>query len=181
MPYQDFRQFLDVLRQQGELIDVDRPIALTDVGKALKQAYQKGRPALSFTDNGSNGNLESMKCVNLVSKAAGTVKNVSASVAMTHSYVGDLVFKLKSPSGTVVTLMSRPGAAETLDNGADSPSGDDSNLKPRSPVTFEQGAATSAESLGANAGYLTVGTSSIACGDTFMCTYAPARGAAAAL
>jgi hypothetical protein len=44
MPYQDFRQFLDVLRQQGELIDVDRPIALTDVGKALKQAYQKGRP-----------------------------------------------------------------------------------------------------------------------------------------
>src|SRR4030095_9153752 len=41
MPYQEFRQFLDVLRQQGELIDVDRPIALTDVGKALKQAYQK--------------------------------------------------------------------------------------------------------------------------------------------
>ena len=53
MPYQDFRQFLDVLRQQGELIDVDRPIALTDVGKALKQAYQKGRPAVSFNDNGT--------------------------------------------------------------------------------------------------------------------------------
>ena len=51
MPYQDFRQFLDVLRQQGELIDVDRPIALTDVGKALKQAYQKGRPAVCFNDN----------------------------------------------------------------------------------------------------------------------------------
>jgi 2,5-furandicarboxylate decarboxylase 1 len=53
MPYQDFRQFLDVLRQQGELIDIDRPIALTDVGKALKQAYQKGRPAVSFNDNGT--------------------------------------------------------------------------------------------------------------------------------
>ena len=51
MPYHDFRQFLDVLRQQGELIDVDRPIALTDVGKALKQAYQKGRPAVCFNDN----------------------------------------------------------------------------------------------------------------------------------
>ena len=37
MPYQDFRQFLDVLRQQGELIDVDRHVALTDTGKALKQ------------------------------------------------------------------------------------------------------------------------------------------------
>jgi 2,5-furandicarboxylate decarboxylase 1 len=54
MPYQDFRQFLDVLRQQGELIDVDRPIALTDVGKALKQAYQKGRPAVCFNDNGTD-------------------------------------------------------------------------------------------------------------------------------
>ena len=53
MPYQDFRQFVDVLRQQGELVDVDRPIALTDVGKALKQAYQKGRPAVSFNDNGT--------------------------------------------------------------------------------------------------------------------------------
>ena len=53
MPYQDFRQFLDVLRQQGELIDIDRPIALTDVGKALKQAYQKGRPAVCFNDNGT--------------------------------------------------------------------------------------------------------------------------------
>src|ERR1041384_315531 len=53
MPYRDFRQFLDMLRQQGELIDVDRPIALADVGKALKQAYQKRRPAVSFNDNGT--------------------------------------------------------------------------------------------------------------------------------
>src|SRR5215210_6626638 len=53
MPYQDFRQFLDVLRQQGEMVDIDRPIALTDVGKALKQAYQNGRPAVSFNDNGT--------------------------------------------------------------------------------------------------------------------------------
>src|SRR4249919_411294 len=50
MPYQDFRQFLDVLRQQGELIDVDRPIALPDVGKALKQALRRaGRRSRSTT------------------------------------------------------------------------------------------------------------------------------------
>src|SRR4249919_672099 len=54
MPYQDFRQFLDVLRQQGELIDINRPIALDEVGKALKQAYQQGRPAISFNDNGTD-------------------------------------------------------------------------------------------------------------------------------
>ena len=39
MPYQDFRQFLDVLRQHGELIDVNRPVALNDVGKAMKQSW----------------------------------------------------------------------------------------------------------------------------------------------
>src|SRR3990172_11149484 len=28
MPYQDFRQFLDVLREHGELVDFDRPVDL---------------------------------------------------------------------------------------------------------------------------------------------------------
>src|SRR5215218_3799575 len=54
MPYQDFRQFLDVLRQHGELIDINRPIALDEVGKALKQAYARGRPAVSFNNNGTD-------------------------------------------------------------------------------------------------------------------------------
>ena len=45
MPYQDFRQFLDALRREGELIDIDRPIALNDVGKALKQSYVRQGPA----------------------------------------------------------------------------------------------------------------------------------------
>jgi 2,5-furandicarboxylate decarboxylase 1 len=53
MPYRDFRQFLDALRQHGELVDVNRSIALSDVGKALKQAYQKGRPAVCFQNNGT--------------------------------------------------------------------------------------------------------------------------------
>ena len=53
MPYQDFRQFLDVLRQQGELIDVDRPIALTDIGKAMKHSYRRQGPAINFTKNGT--------------------------------------------------------------------------------------------------------------------------------
>jgi 2,5-furandicarboxylate decarboxylase 1 len=54
MPYQDFRQFLDVLRQQGELVDVDRAIALNDVGKAMKQSYARQGPALMFNDNGTD-------------------------------------------------------------------------------------------------------------------------------
>jgi 2,5-furandicarboxylate decarboxylase 1 len=54
MPYQDFRQFLDVLRQHGELIDINRPVAINDVGKAMKHAYARGGPALMFNQNGTD-------------------------------------------------------------------------------------------------------------------------------
>ena len=54
MPYHDFRQFLDVLRQHGELIDVNRPIALNDVGKAMKQSYVRQGPAIMFNKNGTD-------------------------------------------------------------------------------------------------------------------------------
>jgi 2,5-furandicarboxylate decarboxylase 1 len=53
MPFHDFRQFLDALRQHGELIDVNRPIALSDVGKAMKQSYRRQGPAIMFTQNGT--------------------------------------------------------------------------------------------------------------------------------
>jgi 2,5-furandicarboxylate decarboxylase 1 len=54
MPYQDFRQFLDVLRQHGELIDVNRPVELSDVGKAMKQSYVRQGPAIMFNQNGTD-------------------------------------------------------------------------------------------------------------------------------
>src|ERR1700686_1611916 len=52
MPYQDFRQFLDVLRQHGELIDVHRPIELNDVAKARNKSTVRQGPAIMFTRNG---------------------------------------------------------------------------------------------------------------------------------
>jgi 2,5-furandicarboxylate decarboxylase 1 len=57
MPYRDFRQFLDVLRRNGELIDIERPIALNDVGKALKQSYVQQGPAMMFNQNGTDFRL----------------------------------------------------------------------------------------------------------------------------
>jgi len=54
MPYQDFRQFLDVLRKEGELIQIDRAMHLdSDVPKALKQTYSRQGPAFLFTNNGT--------------------------------------------------------------------------------------------------------------------------------
>jgi 2,5-furandicarboxylate decarboxylase 1 len=53
MPYRDFRRFLEVLRQHGELVDIDRPVALSDIGKAMKQSYRRQGPGLMFNNNGS--------------------------------------------------------------------------------------------------------------------------------
>ena len=47
MPYADFRAFLDALRANGELIDIDRKVDLhLEVGKALRQTSAVGGPAL---------------------------------------------------------------------------------------------------------------------------------------
>ena len=42
-----------VLRQHGELIDIERPVALSDIGKAMKQSYRRQGPGLVFNNNGT--------------------------------------------------------------------------------------------------------------------------------
>jgi 4-hydroxy-3-polyprenylbenzoate decarboxylase/2,5-furandicarboxylate decarboxylase 1 len=55
MPFADFREFLDALRREGELIDVDRPVALElDVAKALRKSASVAGPAVVFTQNGTD-------------------------------------------------------------------------------------------------------------------------------
>jgi 2,5-furandicarboxylate decarboxylase 1 len=54
MPFQDFRDFLDALRKQGELIDIDRPVAPhLEVAKALRKSAAVGGPACLFRNNGT--------------------------------------------------------------------------------------------------------------------------------
>jgi 2,5-furandicarboxylate decarboxylase 1 len=51
----DFREFLDALRQRGELIDVDRPAALElEVPKAMRKSASISGPALAFKNNGTH-------------------------------------------------------------------------------------------------------------------------------
>lgn len=55
MPYQDLRAFLTALRNAGELVDIARPIALKyDIAKALAKASSAQRPALMFTETGTD-------------------------------------------------------------------------------------------------------------------------------
>ncbi len=52
MAYRDFREFLEALRKNGELLEVTRPFDLADVPKALKQTCAKSGPTLVFHDTG---------------------------------------------------------------------------------------------------------------------------------
>jgi 2,5-furandicarboxylate decarboxylase 1 len=52
--FQDFRDFLDALRAQGELIDVDRPVALElEIAKAMRKSASVAGPAVVFRNNGT--------------------------------------------------------------------------------------------------------------------------------
>jgi len=53
MPFQDLRQFLGVLRRHGELVDINRPVALSDVGRVLRRANVRRGPAIMFNRNGT--------------------------------------------------------------------------------------------------------------------------------
>jgi 2,5-furandicarboxylate decarboxylase 1 len=54
MPFQDFREYLDALRKQGELFDVDRPVALNlEVAKAMCKSAAIAGPAFVFKKNGT--------------------------------------------------------------------------------------------------------------------------------
>lgn len=54
MAFADFREFLKALTDKGELIEVDRDVALNlEVGKALKKSAAISGPAIVFNKNGT--------------------------------------------------------------------------------------------------------------------------------
>jgi 2,5-furandicarboxylate decarboxylase 1 len=54
MAYKDFREFLDALRKQNDLLEVDRLVALQlEVGKALAKSAAINGPAIQFNNNGT--------------------------------------------------------------------------------------------------------------------------------
>ena len=58
MPFQDLREFLDVLRQHGELIEINRPVNVVyDVAKALRKSNSRKGPALIFNQTGTDYRL----------------------------------------------------------------------------------------------------------------------------
>lgn len=138
---------------QGE----DTEVVLEDLG-------------LLIPNDDYDGNQESMVCVDLAIAKVGVVHDVRVKVGAEHPFIGDLVFKLWSPKGTVLTLMSLPGGAEEADDGM-SDSTEGSDLSATWPVTFRSD-GTDAELMGH-----TIEQDQAVCRDDGVCDYAPSPGA----
>ncbi len=76
-------------------------------------------PALTITDDAYNGTLGSMvsSAIPVSGVTGASVINIEVDVNINHTWPGDLTLKLVSPDGDILMLLSRPGLAETVDDG----------------------------------------------------------------
>ena len=126
------------------LLSVSLVLVLPAAGWA--QDYVSG-PGLGIPipNDGYDGTLGSMasNTIGVTSDGTDWVVGVTVEVAVNHDWVGDLVFKLESPAGTVVTLAHRPGLDGVLDDGGGC-CGDSSSLGDVFPILFSDTASSGA-------------------------------------
>ncbi len=104
-------------------------------------------------DDAYNGTLGSMTCMT-VAGPNQVISDLNVQVTMNHTWVGDITLKLVSPSSQVLTMMSRPGLAEPADDG-NGCCGSGADVTSASTITYDDEAATSAESfVGAAGSYI---------------------------
>jgi uncharacterized repeat protein (TIGR01451 family) len=108
--------------------------------------------------------------------AGRTVKDVTVELAASHTWVGDLTFKLRSPDGSILGLMSRPGHNEPTDDGTASVY-ESSDLLTTHPIRFTDAETVNdAENMGG-----TIGAAGVICRDDGQCQFFPNPGSVAGL
>lgn len=129
---------------------------------------------LAIPDGTYDGRLSSMVCIELTAKANGfdSIEAVELQLGTDHLRLGDLVVKIQSPRGQVLTVMNRPGVEEYVDDGSGTPQGGTHvRLAAAFPVIFRDGSSHEAEGMGFGLmPYETV------CRDDGLCAFAPSPG-----
>ena len=90
--------------------------------------------------------------------AGATISDISTSMKINHTWVGDLVIIVETPNGDLLPMMYKPGT----DTGA----GYSDDLVETSPISFADGAAVDAEDMGLSA-------SGTVCEDDGVCDFFP--------
>jgi subtilisin-like proprotein convertase family protein len=131
----------------GPCAPVDITSASNTIG-ANPRTYQVSGVCINLEDDGYDGTLESMLCIDVpVTEAISVVSNLEVTLGLDHERVGDLVVKLVAPDGDVYPLLSRPGLNEGTDDGSGC-CGNTGTLSSSYPVILRASASTSAEDMG---------------------------------
>jgi subtilisin-like proprotein convertase family protein len=120
--------------------------------------------------NNGTGTDAGMSCTVLDFSASEivTISEVTMNLAVTHSWIGDLVVKVVSPNGTILAPLNRPGYVGP-DDGTGGV-GDSADLSSGAPITFDDDAPKGAESMGdesTNSAY------TVCANAPFNCDYSP--------
>ncbi len=170
----DQQTILSVLGPMCELIVGDSPNDCPGNNESI--IYDASGVNLLIVDDNYNGTKGSMACAsfNVVGNGIDVVDGVEVKVGIDHAWVGDLVIKVFSPEGSVVTVLSRPGLVEAADDGKGfSPEGSD--LSAAAPISFLMGAENDAEEMGS-----TIISDEVICQTDGFCDYFPNAGKALA-
>ncbi|HRQ66686.1 MAG TPA: S8 family serine peptidase, partial [Xanthomonadaceae bacterium] len=135
-------------------------------------------PGLAIPDNQYAGGFgPGMACSTIDTSTtlpAGTpVSEAWIEIAQSHTWIGDLVIKLGSPDGSILGVLSRPGFNEPVDDGSGC-CGSSANMAIAFPLTYRDGAAADAETMGVG-----LGTANVICQVNGICEFFPNRGAIA--
>ena len=129
-------------------------------------------PGAPVPSGAYDGSLASMYCEPLTVLEVGTVGSVVIEVGVEHTWAGDMTLKLVSPSGAIATLVSRPGMAESDDDGTGC-CGSQADLDSQFPLTFDEMTGFDAETMGVN-----LSSGQTICEDDGECAFFPNAGAA---
>lgn len=102
---------------------------------------------MSGFDDLYDGTIGSMVSLTVLATDVGALTDVNVTVDIAHTWAGDLTMKLQSPSGTLISLVSRAGYAEPADDGSGC-CGESSDLVFGNIYTFDDAAASSSETMG---------------------------------
>ena len=170
----DQQTVLSVLGPLCEVVVGDSPNDCP--GNNESTTYDASGVNMVIVDDNYDGTKGSMACAsfNVVANGIDRVDSIEAKVGIDHAWVGDLVIKVFSPEGTVITVLSRPGLDEVADDGGGI-SVEGSDLAAEAPINFLMGGEYDAETLGSM-----LGISGVVCKDDGRCDYFPNHGKALA-
>ena len=127
-------------------------VLLSAAARVCGQSFVSGPGlAMPLSDNAYLGTLGTMDADAItVPSGTPTVGEVTIGVALSHTRIGDLVIKLRSPEGTVVTLMHRPVLSDVPDRRSTGCCGDNARFDILYPVFFSDSAPSgvTAEQMG---------------------------------